>query len=77
MEETSIEKLKVLMIEDSADCAVLLNHILTEVKIFGEIKFCMTGEDGLQYLEEAIKNRNTTPIPDIIFPDLNLPGTTV
>ncbi len=74
MEETSIEKLNVLMIEDSADCAALLNHILMEAKIFGEIKLFMTGEDGLQYLEEAIKNKISNPMPEIIFLDLNLPG---
>lgn len=74
MEETSIEKLNVLMIEDSADCAALLNHILIEAKIFGQIKFFMTGEDGLQYLEEALKNKNVNPMPEIIFLDLNLPG---
>ncbi len=74
MEETSTEKLNVLIIEDSADCAALLNHILIEVKFFGEIKFFMTGEDGLQYLEESIKDEKAVSVPDIIFLDLNLPG---
>lgn len=74
MEKTSIPKLNALIIEDSPDCAALLNHILIESKIFGEIKFFMTGEEGLEYLEESVRQETRTAIPDIIFLDLNLPG---
>ena len=74
MGETSIEKLKVLMIEDSADCAALLNHILLETKIFGEIKLFMTGEEALEHLERQNAGKNFSEMPDIIFLDLNLPG---
>ena len=74
VEETSIEKLKVLMIEDSEDCAALLNHILLEVKIFGEIKIFMRGEEALEYLEQQSTGKNVAAMPDIIFLDLNLPG---
>lgn len=66
MEETSIEKLKALIIEDSADCAALLNHVLLQLKIFGDIKVFMSGEEGMESLKTAL--------PDIIFLDLNLPG---
>ena len=71
MEETSNEKLRVLMIEDSADCAALLNHILLEAKIFGDIKLFTRGEEGMKYLEEA---KVRVSLPDLIFLDLNLPG---
>ena len=74
MEETSIEKFKVLIIEDSPDCAALLNHILLEAKIFGEIKIFMTGEEALGYLERQSTGKNFAGMPDIIFLDLNLPG---
>ena len=71
MEETSIEKLKVLMIEDSADCATLLNYILLEARIFGDIKLFRSGEEGMEYLEEA---KVRMSLPDLVFLDLNLPG---
>ena len=74
MEETSIEKLRVLMIEDSSDCAALLNHVLLETKIFGEIKVFMTGEEALEYLEQQSAGKNFAAMPDLIFLDLNLPG---
>ena len=75
MEETSIEKLRVLMIEDSADCAALLNHALLQLKIFGDIKIFTSGESGLEYLEyESSKEKKGASLPDIIFLDLNLPG---
>ena len=70
-EETSIEKLRVLMIEDSEDCAALLNHILLEMKIFGDIRLFTNGEGGMAYLEEA---KVRASLPDLIFLDLNLPG---
>ena len=70
-EETSIEKLRVLMIEDSEDCAALLNHILLEMKIFGDIRLFTNGEGGMAYLEEA---KARASLPDLIFLDLNLPG---
>ena len=73
MEEPSIEKLKALMIEDSADCAALLNHTLIQLKMFGEIKIFMSGEEGMEYLEkESVEDKRA--LPDIIFLDLNLPG---
>ena len=68
-----MEKLKALIIEDSVDCAALLNHTLTQMKIFGEIKTFTSGEEGMEYFEkESVKDKSV--LPDVIFLDLNLPG---
>jgi CheY-like chemotaxis protein len=72
MEEALAVKLQALVVEDSADCAALLNHILIDSKLFGQIRNFMMGEDALQYLEDSLQNR--TALPDIIFLDLQLPG---
>lgn len=61
-----MEKMKALIIEDSADCASLLNHYLIESKMFGEIRVVTNGEDGVEDLK--------TSVPDLIFLDLSLPG---
>ena len=68
-------KLKVLIIEDSPDCAVLLEHYLHQLKMIYGIKMVGSGEEGLQFLnEESEKNLQEAFLPDLIFLDLNLPG---
>ena len=74
MAEPLVQKLNALVIEDSADCAALLNHILLDAKIFGEINLFKSGEEGVKYLEEKVKGQGKDFLPDLVFLDLNLPG---
>lgn len=74
MTENVSGKLSVLMIEDSADCAALLNHILIESKLFSQISIFSSGEEGMEYLEKEAKEKGKAFLPNLIFLDLNLPG---
>ena len=63
-----------MIVEDSADCAALLNHILIESKMCGEIKSFISGEDAVNYLQAASSGGDKNLLPHLIFLDLNLPG---
>ncbi len=65
-------KLKVLMIEDNPEDAVLLSKRLVNLKFENEMTVFHKGEEGVRYLE--FQNAQQKPMPDLILLDLGLPG---
>ena len=75
MDNSSDSGLKVLVIEDSRDCADLLRHKLKQLRIISDIKVLGSGEEGLEFLKgECVKDKNNSFLPDLFFMDIHLPG---
>lgn len=73
--KTQGEGLKVLIIEDSPDCASLLKLMLDGIRFFGPVTIVGSGEEGRKFLEDdETKTVPAEVLPDLIFLDLGLPG---
>jgi CheY-like chemotaxis protein len=70
------EKPHVLLVEDSAEDAELLESALEAAKIDVRLTKLNSGQDALYYLTGLASNadRKKHPLPDILLLDLNLPG---
>ncbi|MDI9641159.1 response regulator [Kamptonema cortianum] len=58
----------ILLVEDNQDDQRLVRRILEKNNVTNEVVVAGTGDDALAYLED-----NTSPSPDLILLDLNLP----
>ncbi|MCA9728234.1 MAG: response regulator [Candidatus Eisenbacteria bacterium] len=65
----------ILMAEDDADDRLLASDALQESRVLNELKFVVDGVDLLQYLrrEGRYENPESSPRPDLILLDLNMP----
>jgi CheY-like chemotaxis protein len=70
------EKPHVLLVEDSAEDAELLESALEAAKVDVRLTKLNSGQDALYYLTGLASNsdRKQHPLPDILLLDLNLPG---
>jgi CheY-like chemotaxis protein len=67
--------LTILIIEDNEDDAFLLRAALNREGINSSVHLVANGKEGVRYLlgEGAYADRVQSPLPDVIFTDLNLP----
>lgn len=71
------EKYSILIVEDSIEDYELALRALREAGAGNPVYHCTDGDDALDFLyhKGAYKQIDSSPRPDIIFIDLNLPGT--
>lgn len=65
-----------LLVEDSSDDVLLLQRILKRANLGWLVHVVSTGEETIAYLggREEYANRQSFPLPALIFLDLKLPG---
>lgn len=71
MESVNKQPLEILLVEDNPGDIRLIKEILKETKIQNNIRIAMDGEAALNLLFNL--DDLTTPRPDLILLDLNLP----
>lgn len=64
---------RILLVEDNPGDILLTRHALKQAKINNSLTIAMTGEQGLDMLQQK-GQYNAMELPDIILLDLNLPG---
>ena len=66
----------ILIVEDSADDAAILQQVFSQVGILNPVQVVVGGNEAIAYLkgEFPFFNRAKYPLPGIIFLDLKLPG---
>lgn len=69
------KRVVLLMAEDDDDDFNLAKDALQEVRIANQLQRVNNGEELIEYLEGKAKysDRSTSPLPNIIFLDLNMP----
>ncbi|GJL62022.1 MAG: two-component system response regulator [Nitrospirales bacterium] len=67
----------ILLVEDSPEDYEITVRSLLAAGLSNPIKQCTNGDEALEYLHQRRKNANDSisPLPGMIFLDLNLPGT--
>ncbi len=63
--------MKILIVEDDANDALLLEHGLRKAGFTGETPLARDGEEAVQYLEAAAPGAES--LPDLIMLDLRMP----
>lgn len=66
----------ILIVEDSADDAKLLQRLLSRAGILNPIRVLLNGEDAMSYLDgqPPYSDRKEWPLPSVIILDLKMPG---
>ena len=70
-----IKPIIILMAEDDLDDQLLTKEALTESLVVNDLYFVQDGVELMEYLQRKGKyaDKNTSPFPDLILLDLNLP----
>jgi len=68
----SLEKMKVLVVEDSDDDVTIIKRAMRKSEVKCDLYFARDGEEALDVLYQR-KEFEDTPRPDLILLDLNLP----
>lgn len=66
------DRVRVLLVEDSAADVRLVEEILSEEKIVIDLDIARDGQEAMEYLQEKLK-KNSPNLPDLVILDLNLP----
>lgn len=65
--------LRILLVEDNEDDAILIERSLRRTGFEGELKVVVTAEEAIEYLRPSAREIETV-LPDLIVLDLKLPG---
>ena len=64
----------ILLVEDDLADQKLVKRSIGQAKIANELNIVSGGEQALEYLQGSKNGNETTPMPDLILLDLNMPG---
>ena len=74
MKDTKRKTLNILMADDDLDFSSLISEALKQVKLDGEFRRVLDGEELIEYLSRLKPSSEGAPIPpDLILLDLNMP----
>ncbi len=70
--------IKILLAEDNGNDVEIFRICMGQARILNDINVVSDGDEALRYLrgEGPFEDRETHPIPGLIFLDINLPGPT-
>jgi len=63
----------ILVADDDADDCLLIKGALLDVGLEGEVAFVGDGIELMDYLERCERQKQLSPLPDLIVLDLNMP----
>ncbi len=72
MENTFVKSIDILIVEDNAGDARLIKEVLNDNKLYSSLYIVNNGVEAMDFLHAKGKYK-TTPKPDLIILDLNLP----
>lgn len=65
--------LAILLVDDDADCRLLVRDALNECKVLNEVFEVSSGEEALEFLAQRGKYANA-PRPGLVYMDIEMPG---
>jgi CheY-like chemotaxis protein len=68
------DKVTILLIDDDCDFRMLLRDIIDTACSHADVREAGGGAAGLEYLRRSLSDPQTTPRPDLIYLDLEMPG---
>jgi two-component system response regulator len=67
------ERISILLVDDDADCRMLIRDAISECKVSNQVYEVATGQEALDFLYRRGQYANV-PLPGLVYLDIEMPG---